>query len=325
MPISTSGRAHHYLPRGPRNQADFAIAEACASAWYRERGGAHIQIPVGAVTALALWPLKGPDAWMLGSWWLSLNEDELTATLRECWARWWIQRPDLIHRARPLYAWLDDDRLRTAAMPAVKAGIRAAITEGILDLVGSSDPDLRTDTDVLGWMVTLMRSGGEQRMLAEFPTPSDMASLNARLAMPLWAADVRPGQSFHDPTSGTGAMIRAVAVYLRDLGLDPADFRWAMTDLDAVSAAVAACCSILWDLGPQVLVWCGDTLQEGNGPDLAAAEKAVLIAERNGMLRQFAALRGSLSLINDPSGRKHIQLPTQFAAVGTTSTKELTS
>ncbi|RKE03001.1 hypothetical protein [Streptomyces sp. TLI_171] len=287
-----------YFPRGPRHAADFAIASACADSWYRERGGARVQIPIGAVAALALWPIKGPDAWMQGSWWLSLDEEQLAAALRECWARWWIQRPDLIHRAAPLHNWLNDDAVRTAAMPAVKAVIRTAITEGVLELVSSGDAWARTDTDVLGWMVTLMRSGGERQALAEFPTPPDMAALMSRFLLVEQAKDITPGQAFHDPTSGTGAMIRALALHLYDRGLNPADFSWAMTDLDQTSAAVAACCSILWELGPRVLVWCGDTLREGDGPDRAAAEKAKLINERNRTLRQLAALRGSLRLIN---------------------------
>ncbi|MFF4344742.1 hypothetical protein ACFY00_33080 [Kitasatospora sp. NPDC001540] len=291
-----------YLPRGPRREADFAIATACADAWYRERGGAHIQIPVGAVAALALWPIKGPDAWMQGSWWLSLDEEQLAATLRECWGRWWIQRPDLIHRAAPLHSWLDDDKVCAAAMPAVRAVIRTAVTEGVLELVSSGDAWARTDTDVLGWMVTLMRSGGERKMLAEFPTPPDMAALMGRLLLAERAEDIKPGQAFHDPTSGTGAMIRALALHLHERGLAPADFSWAMTDLDQVSAAVAACCAILWDLGPRVLVWCGDTLHEGDGPERAAVEKARLVRERDRTLRQFAALHGSLRLIN-PDGR----------------------
>jgi hypothetical protein len=198
--------------------------------------------------------------------------------LRECWVRWWT------HRAAPLYSWLNDDNVRTAAMPAVKAVIRTAITEGVLELVSSGDSWARTDTDVLGWMMTLMRSGGEKRMLAEFPTPPDMAALMSRFLLADQAEDITPGQGFHAPTSGTG--------------LNPADFSWAMTDLDQTAAAVAACCSILWELGPRALVWCGDTLHEGNGPERAAAEKAQLINGRNRTLRQLAALSGSLRLIN---------------------------
>jgi hypothetical protein len=305
MPAPPNGLPHHYLPRARRAEADYTIAEACAEAWYRERGGAHPRIAIGAVTALALWPLKGPDAWMQGDWWLSLDQEQLTAALRECWARWWVQRPDLIHRAAPLYDWLNDDLLRGAAMPAVQAVIRTAITEGVLDLVSSGDAYQRTDTDVLGWMVTLMRSGGEKRALAEFPTPPEMAVAMARLLLPEGADSIRPGQAFHDPTSGTGAMIRAVALHLRDRGLDPADFAWAMTDLDSVSVAVAACCAILWDLGPNVLAWCGDTLHEGDGPERGAAEKARLIAARDRTCRQVAALSGSLALIGPARAGTH--------------------
>ncbi|SEM83264.1 hypothetical protein [Streptacidiphilus jiangxiensis] len=317
---------YRYFPRAPRREADYVIAGACADAWYRERGGSRIQIPIGALAALALWPIKGPDAWLQASFWLSLDEDQLATTLRECWARWWIQRPDLIHRAAPLHDWLHDDTIRTAAMPAVKAVIRTAITEGILELVSSGDDWSRTDTDVLGWMVTLMRSGGERRMLAEFPTPPDMAALMTRFLLAEHAEDIEPGQSFNDPTSGTGAMVRAMALHLHDRGHSPADFGWAMTDLDALSAAVAACCAILWNLGPRVLVWCGDTLSEGDGPERAAAERAQLIGARNRTWRELSALSALTRLTGpDPAPATSTATSAAEPSDSSTHTKEYTS
>jgi hypothetical protein len=100
-----------------------------------------------------------------------------------------------------------------------------------------------------------------------------------------------------------------------------------MTDLDQLSAAVAACCAILWNLGPQVLVWCGDTLSEGNGPDRAAAERAQLLAARNQTWRQLSALRDLDRLTgHDPTPAASTALPSaQPSAASPHTYKESTS
>ncbi|XUM00308.1 hypothetical protein ACQ86F_25695 [Streptomyces venezuelae ATCC 10712] len=107
-PPKPKSRHYHSLTRDPHAHA-FEIAEAVGHAWHNSRGGEDIAIPIGTVATLALWPLRGPDAHLAADWWLSLSDQDLMTAFRECWARWWISRPDLIDRAAPLHRWLDDE------------------------------------------------------------------------------------------------------------------------------------------------------------------------------------------------------------------------
>lgn len=278
-----------YAALGSREEAAYAIAEAASSAWHGARGGNRIEVPIGVVASLAVCPFKGERAPLYADWFLGLDDQALADVYRKIWTRWWILRPDLATRARPLHDWLQNDEQVIRHADGVRAVTHAVLKAGILDLVGASDPYFRTDTDLLGWVVTLMRSGGERRALAEFPTPPDMASLLAHL-LTVDVDAVSPGQWFIDPTGGTGALIRLMAQRLREHGRSPVHYRWAMTDIDPVAAAVAGANAILWELGPHVLVWTGDTLMEGDGVDQAAREKAELVAHRDRMFNQASAL-----------------------------------
>nr|BEK71314.1 N-6 DNA methylase [Kitasatospora purpeofusca] len=279
----------HYRAAGNRDEAAYAIAQAAASAWHSERGGNRIEIPIGVVASLAVLPFKGEQAPRYADWVMGLSAEALAGVYRKTWTRWWVLRPDLATRARPLHDWLQDDDEAARYANAVRAVTHAALKAGVLDLVGDADPYFRSDTDLLGWVVALMRSGGEQRALAEFPTPPDMAALMARLITVDMDAVV-PGQSFLEPTSGTGAMVRLMAQRLREHGRSPADHHWVLNELDPLAAAVAAANAILWDLGPNTLVWAGDTLMEGDGPEQAAREKEELIAHRDRLLGHASAI-----------------------------------
>jgi hypothetical protein len=82
-------------------------------------------------------------------------------------------------------------------------------------------------------------------------------------------------------------MFRSVAQHLREHNLDPADFRWFGNDIDPLSTVCAAVNAILWDLGPQVAIWCADTFsnREG-GVTKALAERAAVIKHRNDVVGQ---------------------------------------
>ncbi|MFE3577974.1 N-6 DNA methylase [Streptomyces vinaceus] len=257
-----ANRRYMPLQRNP-HQAAYDIAEAVEAAWYGAHGGNRLEIPAGVVAALALWPLRGPDAPLAAHWWLGLNDEDFLAALRECWARWWIQRPDLIDRATTLHRWLADEHPEPNRIRAVRAVARAALTGGLLHLT-STAPDFggNADADVLGAVITVMRAHGARDALAEFHTPPELSELMARML--LTDRELTPGTKFNDPCSGTGGMYRAAAAHLRDRGLNPCDFGWAMTDVDPLAAAGAAVNAILWDLGPHVLVACADTLTEGD-------------------------------------------------------------
>ncbi|MFE7096583.1 N-6 DNA methylase [Streptomyces erythrochromogenes] len=261
------------------------IAEAVEAAWHGAHGGNRIEIPAGVVAALALWPMRGPDAPLSAQWWLDLNDEDFLAALRECWARWWIQRPDLIDRATPLHRWLEDERPERTHIQAVRAVARAALTGGMLHLTSaSSDFGGSCDADVLGAVITVMRSQGAREALAEIHTPPELSELMARML--ITDQPLTPGMKFDDPASGTGGLYRAAAQHMRELGLNPHDFGWAMTDIDPVAAAGAAVNAILWDLGPHVLVACADTLTEGNPYVRASTEWREAYERRDRMVEE---------------------------------------
>ncbi|WJV48938.1 hypothetical protein [Streptomyces flavofungini] len=279
----------HYRPvhRNPHETA-FDIAEAVSYAWHHNQGGDSIAVPLGVVATLALWPLRGPDAYLAADWWLSLDDTQLLTAFRECWARWWIIRPDLIDRATPLHRWVDDEEPDSRRTCAVRAVVEAAVTRGLLHLTTSGDAYLRSTTDIMGALLTIMRSPGAHDSLAEVHTPPDMAELMARMMLDV--KDIQTSMTFDEPAGGTGGMYRAAAQVLRDNGVDPHGFGWSLTDIDPLAAAGAAVNAILWDLGPHVLVACGDTLHEGNVYARASKEARESLERRDQLQAQAAIL-----------------------------------
>ncbi|MEU6475364.1 N-6 DNA methylase [Streptomyces sp. NPDC047017] len=284
----------HYRPRQADPDATaFKIAEAVSYAWNQAHAGADIAVPVGVVAALALWPLRGPDAYLAADWWLGLNDADLLTAFRECWARWWILRPDLIDRATPLHKWLDDEDPHPNRAAAVRAVVTAALTRGLLHLTSNGDPYFNSTTDVIGPLFTQMRSAGARDSLAEVYTPSSVAEMLARIVLD---GPLEPGMKWHDPAGGTGTMYRATAQVLRERGLDPHDFGWSLNDIDELAAAGAAVNAILWDLGPHVLIACGDTLAEGDLIQRAVREARGSL-ERRDKLHQEAAIIAALQKV----------------------------
>ncbi|MEU2558403.1 N-6 DNA methylase [Streptomyces longispororuber] len=300
-PVPPKDPLQHYRPASTNpHEVAFDLADAVSYAWHHAQGGSAIEVPVGVVAALALWPLRGPDAYLAANWWLSLDDRQLLAAFRECWARWWIMRPDLIDRATPLHKWVDDEQPAPTREGAVRAVVEAALTKGLLHLTSSNDAYTRSSTDVMGALLTVMRSPGAHDALAEVHTPPSITELMAR--MTLDGTDLQPGMRFDEPAGGTGGMYRAAAQALRDRGLDPHDFGWSLTDIDPVAAAGAAVNAIIWDLGPHVLIACGDTLHEGNLQAQAATEARESLARRDRLQSQaafLAALKQASTLIQD--------------------------
>ncbi|MQY11486.1 hypothetical protein SRB5_16050 [Streptomyces sp. RB5] len=299
----------HYRPaqRNP-HRAAFDIAEAVSHAWHHAQGGAGIEIPVGVVATLALWPLRGPDAYLAADWWLSLNDTQLLAAFRECWARWWITRPDLIDRATPLHKWVDDDAPSPKRAPAVQAVVRAALTNGLLHLTSSNDPGLRSSADILGLLLAIMRSQGAHDALAEIHTPPDIAEIMARVTLD--GMTLEPGMMFDEPAGGTGGMYRAAVQAMRDRGIDPHDFGWSLTDIDELAAAGAAVNAIIWDLGPHVLIACGDTLHEYDLYTKAAHEARESLERRDRLHAQatlLATLQRAEALVTQASDQEERQ------------------
>ncbi|WP_220295408.1 N-6 DNA methylase [Streptomyces sp. MBT84] len=148
-------------------------------------------------------------------------------------------------------------------MYAVRRVTDTALRYGILQLTGDPHPYHRSDTDVMSWTITSLRSRGAQQGLGEYHTPPDVCDMMA--AVPLGSEPPPKGQWFGEPAGGTGGTFRALAQHLRHLQADPADYGWALNELEPIAAAGAAINSIVWGLGPNVVIAQGDTLGE---PDL---------------------------------------------------------
>ncbi|MFE5970103.1 hypothetical protein [Streptomyces sp. NPDC056463] len=286
-------KLNHYRPvkRDPHQHA-FEIAEAVSYAWHHHQGGDDISVPIGTVATLALWPLRGPDAYLGADWWLSLSDTDLMTAFRECWARWWISRPDLIDRAAPLHTWLDGEEPPVRRGKAVRAVVEAALTRGLLHRTSSADAETRSETDIMGALVAVLRSKGSHDALAEVHTPPGMAELMARMLFS--GTPLEPGMKFDEPAGGTGGLYRAAAQVMRESSIDPHDFGWCLTDIDPIAAAGAAVNALLWDLGPHVLIACGDTLLDGNLQAKAAKEARESILRRDrahGQAVMLAAIR----------------------------------
>ncbi|MGW6393281.1 N-6 DNA methylase [Streptomyces sp. NPDC055103] len=290
---------NRYRPstRDPHEHA-FVIAEAVSYAWHHAQGGEDIAVPIGTVATLALWPLRGPDAYIGADWWLSLSDTDLMTAFRECWARWWISRPDLIDRAAPLHKWLDDEEPPARRAPAVRAVVEAALTCGLLHRTSSADAYVRSEADIVGALLAILRSKGSHDALAEIHTPPGIAELMARM---LFDGPLEPGMKFDDPAGGTGGLYRPAVQVMRERGINPHDFGWSLTDIDPLAAAGAAVNAILWDLGPHVLIACGDTLHDGNLPAKAVQEALESIERRDRMHAQavmLAAIRKVETLLD---------------------------
>lgn len=227
-----------------------------------------MDIPVGIVAALALWPTKtegAAHAGRLASYFAAQPGPVLVQGYAECFAANWMQRPDLLDVAAPITQWTEED-LDQTLLRGVQAVTRAAVRSGVLHYTGSSDPAFRSTIDLMSWTVTALRHHSSRKGLGEYHTPPDIA---AAMASVLTAKQLpEPGEWFCEPTAGTGSMFRTLAETLRDHNLDPHDFGWMMQELSPVAAAAAAVNVLVWDLGPRALVACGDTLAQG---DLTAA------------------------------------------------------
>ncbi|MFE2346171.1 N-6 DNA methylase [Kitasatospora cineracea] len=280
------------LPRRNPHRAAQHIAEAVADAWHRNHGGGRMDIPVGLVAALALLPWKGPDAPLLADRVLGLDARDLVGLLRECWAYWWIQRPDLVHRAGPIARWTEED-LSDHHLSCVKAVARAAITNGLLTLTGSSDPGELAECDLMSWTITGLRSHVDRKWLGEYHTPPEICELMARVQLGD-PSEVGPDFSVLEPTAGTGGLVRATAQVMREHRLDPGDYRWHLVELDQISAAGAAVNMLLWGMGPRTTVWCGNSLAPVDTAKLAEQEKAEVFEHRE-RLKMVAAMIAAVS------------------------------
>ncbi|MEU5385969.1 N-6 DNA methylase [Kitasatospora cineracea] len=270
------------VPHGTNaHRAAQRIGEAVTDAWHRNHGGGRMDIPVGVVAALSLWPIKGPDAPLQADFILGLDAPDLVQLLRECWAHWWMRRPDLVNRAAPIARWTEED-LSDHHLTCIKAAARAAITSGLLTVTGSSDPGDLAECDLMSWVITGLRARADRNWLGEFHTPPEVCDLMARMQLGD-CSQVGPDFSLLEPAAGTGGMVRSLAQALRERQIDPAQCRWHLVELDPIAAAGAAVNMMLWGMGPRTTVWCGNSLAPVDTARLALEEKAELFELRDRM------------------------------------------
>ncbi|MGW3651105.1 N-6 DNA methylase [Streptomyces sp. NPDC000878] len=268
-------------PESRRSLPQFAVhrsdgptfGEAIADAWHRAHGGSRMEIPVGVVAALALWPIRDYPR-DLAQFFNRLDGQQIVQCVREAAAYHWMRRPDLIGVAHTIFSWADRDDHTKHELHAIREVARAAIRHNVLDYTGSSDPYDNADIDLMSWTITNLRSRGATKGLGEYHTPPEITDMMSRLAGPdggrgdvsaAWLfEDAKPGMSILDPCAGTGGMFRSSAQHLRYKGLDPADFTWFAQEIDPTAAAGCAVNMIVWGLGPMAMVACGDTLAEGD-------------------------------------------------------------
>jgi hypothetical protein len=244
-------RVRRPIPHADPQRVAGRIAEAVDKACGAAGLGSQLEVPLTVVAGLTLAHAEGPmSAAILGE--AATGEPAVFGELLyNVWARFWLARPDLVPCSAPLWAWLrnkpHDSDLRGAQRLAV-----AARRAGLDDLAGYDEH--RRSTDLLGHLLTVMRSRGARAGRGQFYTPNPVGVLMARML------DIQPGERVLEPAAGTGGLLCAAAQAMREQGLDPTQVYWYAADIDYVAVACMAVNVHLWDLGTRVVLGCADTL-----------------------------------------------------------------
>ncbi|GAB3726710.1 N-6 DNA methylase [Nocardiopsis nanhaiensis] len=230
-----------------------AIAEAVDQARHRTHGTGHPDIALSTVAALALLaptPAERAPAVQTVTGW---NTDQVGHFVRRQWVHLLRTRPDLANPLAPFtLAWLGRAPMPEQAQHAAGEVARAAVRTGLFELTGHTET--RRCVDLLGVVLTVLKSRTAATATGSFYTPTGVADLKAALSLP---CDVR---SVHEPSLGTGGLWRAMAQLMRERGQDPARVEWVGIDIDPLAIASAAVNAVLWDLGPRVVLGVGDIL-----------------------------------------------------------------
>ncbi|MDQ0961991.1 hypothetical protein QFZ66_005869 [Streptomyces sp. B4I13] len=262
----------------PADGATFG--EAVADAWYHAHGGTRMEIPMGIVATLALWPQKGHPR-TLAAFLRQLDTPQLLQCVREVAAYWWMRRPDLIDTASALFKWAEEDKHTANELNAIRATFHAALDANALDHTGHADPDMNTYVDLMSWTVTNLRHKSARQGLGEYHTPPEVCDMMAAQILGGNPDDFHDGYSILDPCAGTGGMFRSSAQHLRHMGLEPANYTWFAQEIDPIAAAGCAVNIIVWGLGPKAMVACGDTLRDGDLWPRAIEHRRAMVERRD--------------------------------------------
>ncbi|MER6632235.1 N-6 DNA methylase [Streptomyces sp. NPDC000987] len=287
------------IPEAPRRpRPEFAISpadgaafgEKVSTAWHQAHGGNRMEIPLGIVATLALWPQKGYPR-TLAEFLRGLDAQQLVACVREVAAYWWMRRPDLIDTASVLFRWAEQDTYAANELQAIRATFHAALDANALDHTGHEDPELNADIDLMSWAVTSLRHHTARQGLGEYHTPPEVCDMMAAQIIGRDPEAIHDGYSILDPCAGTGGMFRSAAQHVRGLGKDPARLTWFAQEIDPYSAAGCAVNMIVWGMGPNAMVACGDTLAEGDMWNRAVEHRRMLVKARDDAAAAMAIAR----------------------------------
>lgn len=260
--------------RGHRDPGQHAvtIAQAVDKAWNTSNHTGRRDVPLSVVAALSLVGQRDPTGPNLTDQLRAQDPAEFTATIQDIYTALINVRPDLAHLVYPLMAWVFNNP-DPAVQRAAKRVADAALAEGQIDLTGT---ERRHDTDLLGMVLTLLKSESATGANAQIYTPAELAETMGYVLM----AELNPtheGDRVMDPAVGTGGMFRAAAQVMRERGQDPARMSWYGADIDDLAIAACAINSHLWGLGHRILLCVADTLAESDWARRAEAQRAEIL------------------------------------------------
>lgn len=252
---------------GDASQHAALIAEAVSTTWHKANHSGRRDVALSVVAGLSLVGQRDPHGPNLADELMAYGATEFVEVLREIYTATINQRPDLMHAVFPMMRWLFDETEPTLQQ-AAKRVADTALSTGQLDLTGTAK---RSDVDLLGLVLSQLKSQTATGANAQIYTPSAVADLMTRLDPP------READTVHEPAVGTGGLLRSCAVAMRELDRDPATVTWYGADIDELAISACAINSLLWGLGPHVLLCVADTLAEGDWPTRADAQRAELL------------------------------------------------
>lgn len=259
-------RAGNAGPGDPINAECHAlkIAVEVAEAWYKGGGPDRPEVPLGVVATLAVAGLAARRKSDFAEWVRGLSPAEFLGLARWIWRAMLLRRPDVVRMAAPMLGWLGDQDERLA--DRAKRTAEAALEAGQLELTGG---DRRFEADLLGPVLGALRSPAAAKVNAQMYTPGDIACALTAVML----RDIRPGQAFCDDMVGTGGLFRAAAQVIRYRDLNPATMSWYGADVDELAVAAAAINSLIWQLGPNVVLYVGDPLVHADWSTTAERQK----------------------------------------------------
>lgn len=236
----------------PVEQHVHTLAERVQDTWRSRFSGASIDLPVSAIAALT--QVHGPDARDARDAFLDLPVDQAAHVLRLLWNRFASTRPDLVYRVLPLARW-SHGAAEQEQQGTLVAVARTAVKAGLFDLTMTAQ--VRTSVDIFGPLLMALRPKQVCAHNGQFYTPADVAKLLAHAT-----SSLAPGEKVFESSAGTGGLILAFARHIRAQGQNPADMHWYLVDIDPIATACLAVNTSLWELGPHVLIGCGNGLAD---------------------------------------------------------------